>query len=45
MDQKRLMKILQVTIANLCDVANGDPVDTEMLWGLHTELEQAIREG
>ena len=41
MDEKRLKQILKVTIANLCDHVNGQPVDTEFLMELYGELNDA----
>lgn len=44
MNRIRVMQILKVTIANLCDVAAGQPANTSQLWDFYKELEQGIRE-
>ena len=38
--QKRLTEILKITLANLCDVANKQPINTEYLMELYRELDK-----
>lgn len=44
MNDLRLMHILKVAVANICDLSNGYKASTDTLWDMYGELEQAIQE-
>ena len=43
MNEFRMMQILKVAVANICDISNGYPASVGALWDNYRELEEAIQ--